>query len=416
MYIGRIILTIGVMFIGLASSLYSLGETLLLSNVAGHQFDNSDVSYLVASGIPSGAWLLRSIFALATVLVLLGIWLKPLRRLIAWTTTMAITAGTLLVGADVRPALAYYDKQDWAEVVLVLPNESAFWIPDVGDNKSSQTALDSEAYLTANKVQTKRFTIPHAQIPGSGWFSGFYGPTGRLILVDRTPYQREWTRSGNRGTSQKDESFPCQSKEGLNVIGEINIAASVTDQNAPKFLYYFGVKPPAGDRNDSKVIFTSVFYGRSLAEVMDTVVRGEVSTLFCSEVAKRPLVKVNDELNDIMSATRQGAADFMATRGVTLDFLGLASTLTFDGDVQAAINRAFDATQDRKVAEILQPYQQTLLTLSVADAIRTAVAKFDGHMPQTLSGLWLFPSNWIENIAGTFKAAAETKSAAPTAK
>ncbi len=295
----------------------------------------------------------------------------------------------------------------------MLPNESAFWIPDTGANAATQTNMDSEAYFQANKIATKRFQIPHAVLPGSGWFAGYYVPTGRLIVVDRTPYNREWTKASGRGTSAKDESFPCQTSEGINVTVEIGIAASVAEQNAAKFLYYFGVKPPAGDRKDPAVIFNSVYQGRSLAEVMDGVVRGKVSALACAEIGARPLDKADAEINQIMAKIQENVSAFLETRGITLDYVGWAGTWTFDQPVQDAIDRRYIAAQDKIVAETLAPYAQTIMTLAVAEGVRTAVGKFDGRLPQTLSGLWLLPSSWIETVSGALKGA---QSGSPTAK
>jgi hypothetical protein len=56
---------------------------------------------------------------------------------------------------------------------------------------------------------------------------------------------------------------------GLDITVGIAIGASVYEENAAKFLFRFGVNPPVGDRTDPNVIFTSVYYGKSLAQVID---------------------------------------------------------------------------------------------------------------------------------------------------
>ncbi len=397
---------------GIFAGLYQPSETIALGDAAGRQFDNSAASAIGAQGIFASLAGLRMLVALAVLAALIAIWWVPLKNWFAGAAVVALAAlGFTLTGGN--EAKAYYDKNDYAEVYLVLPNESAFWIPDTGANAATQTNMDSEAYFQANKIATKRFQIPHAVLPGSGWFAGYYVPTGRLIVVDRTPYNREWTRSSGRGTSSKDESFPCQTSEGINVTVEIGIAASVAEQNAAKFLYYFGVKPPAGDRKDPAVIFNSVYQGRSLAEVMDGVVRGKVSALVCAEIGARPLDKANAEINPIMAKIQENVGAFLETRGITLDYVGWAGTWSFDQPVQDAINRRYIAGQDKAVAETLAPYAQTIMTLAVAEGVRTAVGKFDGKLPQTLSGLWLLPSNWIETVSGALKGA---QSASPAVK
>ncbi len=124
---------------------------------------------------------------------------------------------------------------------------------------------------------------------GSGGFFDFYVPAGRLIIVDRTPFSREWVDSAERGTSQQKQGFPCQTAEGLNVTAGVSIGASVLEANAAKYLYRFGVLPVPGDRSDPKVIFTSVYYSRKLSDVMDDVGRKKVQTLVCNEIVVAPV-------------------------------------------------------------------------------------------------------------------------------
>ncbi len=217
-------------------------------------------------------------------------------------------------------------------------------------------------------------------------------PTGRLIVVDRTPYNREWVAARDRGTSTRNESFPCQSQEGLNITAEVAIATSVTEENAARFLYWFGVKPPQGDRSNPAVIFSSVYYGKNLAEVMDTVGRGKVQALVCHEIGARSFDTVNKEVNAIMDSVEKNAGAFFAAKGITLDYIGWAGTLAFDRDVQQAVN-------DRYTAEKIQPVLQTLQTKALLDA----TAKWNGQLPNNMSGLWLVPSDLWNGLLGWLK-------------
>src|SRR5579871_966678 len=265
MILGRVIWSAIALFVWSAFNfVFSAPATLVSGATAGRQFDNSDESYAIALFFSRAFTGVNLVLTAIFVLVLVGIWWKPAMKLIA-----AITAAAVLLVAPVWSARAYYDKQDFAEVYFILPNESAFFIPDAGANRDTQTQFGSEEYLKANKIPAKRFQIPHAKLSGSSYsfWSDFYVPTGRLIIVDRSPFNREWVASAHRGTSTKDESFPCQSKEGINISVGIAIGASVLEENVAKFLYRFGVKTPQGDRTKPEVIFTSVFYGRSLPEI-----------------------------------------------------------------------------------------------------------------------------------------------------
>jgi hypothetical protein len=370
---------VAVVLYGWINLLLTPAVTLLTGEAAGKQFENSDTSYVSAVvgirifshlGIP---------FAILLLVIAL-IWLRPLRRLLGGTAMLAA-----LLAAP--PAQAYYDKTDYTEAYTILPNESAFWIPDIGANKDNQAQIESEAYLNANKVALKRFIVPHVHLQGSGSFFDFYVPAGRLIIVDRTPFSREWVDAIERGTSRKKEGFPCQTSEGLNVTVGVSIGASVLEANAAKYLYRFGVLPVGGDRADPKVIFASVYYSRRLSDVMDDVGRKKVQTLVCNEISARSFDKANSEANQIMDAVRKAASDYFAAVGVTLDFIGWADTFTFDKEVQEAVNRRYVASQDQVIAAALAPYADTIQKLAAAQALRSFGEHSDGKLPTTIVGL-----------------------------
>jgi len=358
---------------------------LLLSSgqAAGGQFDNSDASFIGASvqmGLNGRYGVLP---AVVLAIVLLAIWWGPLRRRFGGRTIAA--ALPLLLG--IAPAQAYYDKTDFTEAYTILPNESAFWIPDGGANKDSQTQFDSEAYLNANKVPLKRFIVPHVKLQGSGGWYDFYVPAGRLIIVDRTPYSREWVDAADRGTSRRKEGFPCQSVEGLNITVGISVGASVSEANAAKYLGRFGVLPISGDRTNPAIIFNSVYYSRRLSDVMDDVGRKKVQTLVCNEIAARTFDKANAEANQIMDSVSKKANEYFASVGITLDFIGWADTFSFDKDVQDSVNRRYIATQDKEIATALAPYADTIQKLAAAYALRSFGDHSDGKLPTTIVGL-----------------------------
>ncbi len=374
----------------LAQAYLNVQTPLITGQLAGQQFGNSSPAFVdtqLWSRILASAAILIPIVVLA---FLAAIWWKPSKRLLARLTGVA-TAVLLLMSMD-QKAYAYYDQTNYTEAYFILPNESAFFIPDVGANKDTQAGFGSEAYLQENKIPAKRFEIPHQKLTGTSYWTNYYVPTGRLIIVDRTPYNREWTAATHRGTSHKDEAMPCQSKEGLNVTAEVGIAVSVHEEDAAKFLYWFGVKPPAGNRTDPQVIFTSVYYGRNLAEVMDGVGRGQVQTLVCNEIGKYPLDKVNEMYVSIIEEVKKNAEEFLKTRGITLDYIGWAGTLTFDKDVQKAINDSYSA---QKVAPVLD----VLKTKALLDAVE----KWNGQIP-ALPSVVVVPNNLADIITGLSKA------------
>ena len=289
-------------------------------------------------------------------------------------------------------AKADHDKTDYAEVYLVLPNELTSWICNTGAPAPTQTNLDLGGLFPGEQDCDQALPDPTRHPARLGLVRGILRADWTLDRRRPRPVQSRVDQVLGTWNLGQGRILSRQTSEGINVTVEIGIAASVPEQNAAKFLYYFGVKPPAGDRKDPAVIFTSVYQGRSLAEVMDGVVRGKVSALVCAEIGARPLDKANAEINQIMTKIQDNVSAFLETRGITLDYVGQAGTWTFDQPVQDAINRRYIAGQDEVVAETLAPYAQTIMTLAVAEGVRSAVGKFDGKLPQTLSGLWLLPS------------------------
>ena len=380
---GRVVLSgVAVAAFAALNWLLNVASPVISANLAGKQFDDSNTSYAVSrlaeffngSGLPVAILLL----------VLVAIWYGQGKSWYKKYTAGTLAAVLFMLGLA-APAHAYYDKTDWPEIYTILPNESAFFIPDVGANKTDQTKFDSQSYLESNKIAAKRFMIPHQKLQGSGNFFDFYVPSGRLIIVDRTPYSREWVAAADRGTSKNNESFPCQSAEGLNITVGMSIGAYVTETDAAKFLYNFGVVAPAvQDRKDPQVIFASVYSGRSLTQVMDDVGRKKVQTLVCDEIGKRTFDQANKDMVLILKTVTDAATTYFAGQGITLSFLGYADTWGFDKDVQDAINRRYAAQQDAVAAQMLQPYADTIQKVATARALAVFAEKFNGHLPNAV--------------------------------
>ncbi len=384
-------------------------DTLLRGKLASMQFDPSDASalaYGTLSGTPSASgWLVT----LAVAGLLFAIWVGPLCRKLGVFAVLALALGA--AGAP-EQARAYYNQSDYAEPFFILPNESAFFIPDTGDNLQGQGSFGSEQYLERNKIAAKRFTIPHAKLPGSGLWSNYYVPAGRLIVVDRTPFSREWVSASDRGSSAHDEGFHCQSSEGLDVTVGVAIGSSVYEQDAAKFLFHFGVKPPVGDRTQPEVIFTSVYYGRSLIEVMDGPVRNKVQSLVCGQLSSHTLDYDNQQASAIQAAVEKDTRDYLGNVGITLDYFGWADTFTFDPKVQDAINRIYVAKADAAIADNLKDKVQVIQGLAVATAVRE---KWNGAGPAQVS-LWWMPESLTGAMGRLFGGLVPSAAPAQSAK
>ena len=250
----KIILTLLVLILGSTIGVITNLMTVIASgNLAGLQMNPSDTDFVLSQAGQAALNAVNGGIGIVGILLLIAIWATELKKFIKELFTMSL----ILFVIAPHDGHAFYESSDRAEAYTIRSNQSAFYIPDVGNNLASQVKLNSEEYYNAFKISMKRFAIPHHKFVNSGGWGGFdkYVPDGRLILVDRTTFSREWVSAIHKGTSNKDESIPCQSKEGLNISVGISVGASVTEENAAKFLYHFGTKPIAGDPTSGEIIF-----------------------------------------------------------------------------------------------------------------------------------------------------------------
>ena len=357
--------------------------TIGSAKMAGLQLESNDTSY-VESMIGMNFFSSLSNFQfsgiiLAVVLVL--VWWKPIKTLIkAWKDSEFHVVAAILIGGMMMthstPSEAYYDKSDYAEPYFILPNESAFFVPDVGNNKDNQKAMDTEAYYAENKISAKRFMIPHVKLANSGLFSDFYVPAGRLLIVDHIPYHREWVAAANRGTSTKDQSIHCQSSEGLDIDVGVSITTSISFKDSAKYLWWFGVDMPAGSRTDPSVIFTSVYHARQLSYVMDNIGRGKIVNVMCKEISARTLNNANKDAAAIMTIVEGETTAFLKARGITVDSMGWADTFTFDPRVQTAINDQFIGTTVGPALSVLERIASIEVKHGLAEGLKKGLPNF----------------------------------------
>jgi hypothetical protein len=395
----RIVLTLAVIVItGLLESVYRSYSTLQQGKLGGTQFNPSDSDYLQFSMQTSMYHYAGLIIALGSLALIVCIWYKPVSKLLV---TVLVALG-VLAGSIVQPAEAYYDKTNYTENYFIRPNESAFWIPDTGDNVTSQAEFMSESYLKQKKVAGKRLTIAHEKLTNSGFWSDFYVPVGRLIVVDRSSYNRVWHASTAKGTSAKDEGMNCQSTDGNNISTSIGITASIAEAQASTYLYNFGTVMPKGDPNDPLVIFTSVYQGRSLVSVMDTIGWTKVHAVLCNLMSRKTLDQVNHDLGSIMEETEKQTREFFAAKGITIEVLGNADTLTFSDAIQTEIDAVVVAMKRAEALQIMAPNLPVMQAVAINDAIRTISNKWNGSSYPTLPSVF-FNSMDVGNLAGNIK-------------
>ena len=315
------------------------------------------------------------------------------------TSAMAVAVLT----ASSSGAFAYYSTSDYPEWIEIQSNQSAFAIPVVGDTKSTQTSYGSKNYLEEKKVASKRFQVPHSLIRNPGWASDYYVPAVKLIIVDRTPYMREWRDEPNRGTSREAQGFAFQSREGINIGAGISIAAMVKEEDAALFLYWFGTKNTTANPSDPAANFASVSYGKSLQEIMDTVVRGSVQAELSSAFMKHSFTEGNARAAEIMETVRQNITKHFAEKGITVDYMGYSGPLNYSDEIQKSIDRVFVASQQAQSSAAMMtaiPYLQAESEINFKNAQSDAIRKWNGSIPALPSSVTTVGQGWVDSLLG----------------
>jgi hypothetical protein len=322
-------------------------------------------------------------------------------RLLSKVSVVALLLA-VSVPAITTPANAYYDKYNYTEAYYIQSNQSAFWIPDVGANLSDQAHFGSIEYYAANKVASKRIEIPHQKLVNSGGLSDYYVPTGRLFILDRSLYYQAWTTKSTTGTSTANEGFTFESSDSLNIETDIVASALVTEEDAAKFFYWFGQKPTAEyDPNHPEAQFNAVIYGRSLRDIMDTVVRGEVQAALAEEYGKQPLATGITQKADIMKRVFERVRDSYKPMGITIKYIGYANSLNFDPDVQKAMNDNFIASMKTKELATLAPTMPVQQAQTHMQAELIIASKWNGDL-KVPSGMWFIPTGFFDSITNFF--------------
>lgn len=310
----------------------------------------------------------------------------------------SIVVTTLLVS---NVSYAYYERSDYPEFIEIQPNQSAFAIPVVGNTKDTQTNFGSQSFLNANKVATKRFQVPHTLIRNPGWSADYYVPAVKLILVDRTPYMREWVDSSNRGTSSQAQGFHFQSKDGIDIGTGISIAAMIKEEDAAKYLYWFGTNNTKFNPADPASNFASVAYGKSLQEVCDTVVRGYVQAELSSAFMRYGFMDANAKAGEIMDAVRADVIKHFADKGITIDYIGYSGGLDYDKKIQDSIDETFIASQRAQASANMMPaipYLQAQADVNIKNAEAAAMQRWNGQIPAFPSSVTTVGQSWIDHI------------------
>jgi hypothetical protein len=158
--IGRVTGTVlATLLYGWVMMVYSPQATLMTAETAASQLDNTDAGYVNAVYTMS---FFSQIGTVATVLfigILVGIWYRPVRDALRRTSqivaALVAAAGALLVGTT--DGRAFFEKTDRTEIYPILPNQSAFWIPEVAPPKTSRCRWTRRPFSMTTRCSSTAF-------------------------------------------------------------------------------------------------------------------------------------------------------------------------------------------------------------------------------------------------------------------
>lgn len=217
--------------------------------------------------------------------------------------------------------------------IEIKPNETAFLIPLEEGTQENQAKFKSAEYLEKMKVAAKRVYTPTIwHQTGRMWFSGEWIPTVIVLKVDRAPVTREWTEDTDTGTEKRKQDINVESQESIGFGIGITCTASIPEELASKFLYYYN--------------------GKTLNEVMDNNVRSYIQDVLTREFGSRVLNKCQSERKEIFEIMDSTTTAFFLERGVRIDNIGAAGEFHYiNPEIQTAINMEFVAEKKSDAAD-----------------------------------------------------------------
>jgi hypothetical protein len=407
--IWRIGLTLVIMAIGSAiTAVLNIYSPTLTNQLAANQLNGGDMGWYSTMGWLSFLSSIHTTLFVVGAAIIACIWWHPALRLIKsfGAPGAAAIILTILAASSPTPADAYRAKSDYTEVLIAKADETVILTPLMGDTKAGQAKLNSEEFYRANLVASKYVTIPHAKLQGSGDLFNDYVNSHQAIVVKRTPFAREYVSSSSRGSSSKDESFHCETAQSHNVSTGVAIGAMIKEEDAPKYLYYFGpdnakaMRTSQSDGDYGKdTTFVSAIQARDFNDVMDTFGRRLIQTELCKQFSAR---STDDAIKDkaaIMGAATEAARKQLGDMGITVLYMGFAEPLNFDAPIQHAINETYIATKRAAVANTLKDAMPVLKQqASIELMFGIAEAAKNGKLPAFPSFIGAIPPEFTEAL------------------
>ena len=212
------------------------------------------------------------------------------------------------------------------------PNETAYVVPLEGANLDSQRKFKSVDYLERLRVAAKRIKIPTRKHSTGYWYTSYeYIPTVRVIKVNRIPVTRSWNKDSDQGTSTKNQSIMVESRNGIAWNQDVTVTAGIPEKWASLFLYQYG--------------------GKSLAEIIDTDVKGKTEQYLVEKFSEYPLEEARRKKKEIFAGLRKYVKDYFEGYGIKIRNIGASGGFNFkDRTIQDVINKKYVANEQEQIA------------------------------------------------------------------
>lgn len=246
-------------------------------------------------------------------------------------------------------------------IVQIQPHETAFYTQLEGAGE--QGKADSQSKQEQKQIYNRRVTIPLAYRQVGIWDNvGFWIPAGQVIVVDRSPVAREWTKDTKTGTEGKDQAISVESLEGIGFEVGVSIQARVVEADAATFLYNYPAKEaletfePVNSPDGTEYVLK---LGTKLAPVVDTNVRQTVGMILAREFSKHTLADVQRIKPEIFKICFDETREHYKVYGIDIVSLGSSEGLWYENKViQESIDRKFTAENERAIAAQEQEAQR----------------------------------------------------------
>lgn len=240
---------------------------------------------------------------------------------------IAVTSGIFLLVGSLLGFWLFVGPPKLEQFVEIESHETAFLVPLEGDSKGGQAKLLSREFLESAKVAQKRISLPLRKKSTGRLPSSFeYVPTARVIKVSRTPVTREWTDDPDSGTSNTRQKLNVESLNSVGFAVGATIEVMIEEADTATFLYFYP--------------------GKSLAEVVDTNIRGFGQKFLSEFFGALTLEECKTKKGEAFKTCGEAMTREFKARGITITYFGSSEGLTYeDPEIQASINRQIIAEQ-----------------------------------------------------------------------